>query len=35
MFNFGFLMLDAADVGKWEGANVGRGPATLRLGKPC
>jgi hypothetical protein len=23
------------DVGTWEGANVGRGPTTLGLGKPC
>ena len=26
---------DVADVGTWEGANVGRGPTTLGLGKPC
>ena len=28
MFNFGFLIFDeVADVGMWEGANVGRAPA--------
>ena len=29
MFDFGCLILDVADVGTWEGANVGRGPTSL------
>ena len=35
IFDVGCSMLEAADVGMWEGANVRRGPTTLGLGKPC